>query len=87
MRGITLTAAFPVLRALFRGKGHREIDPPLNPSMEVTLFAEPLRINDHPASHRATGHVEDPDYHEFELEFTPKIKLELKRAPSGGGCG
>jgi rhodanese-related sulfurtransferase len=27
----------------------------------------------------------DPDH--FELEFEEKIKLELKRAPSGGGCG
>jgi len=29
----------------------------------------------------------DPDPHQFEAEFIPKIKLELKRAPSGGGCG
>jgi len=35
----------------------------------------------------AAYQVADPDYQEFELEFTPKIKLELKRAPSGGGCG
>jgi rhodanese-related sulfurtransferase len=29
----------------------------------------------------------DPDIHEHELEFTPKIILERKRAPAGGGCG
>jgi len=29
----------------------------------------------------------DPDPHEYELEYIPKIKLELKRAPSSGGCG
>jgi len=29
----------------------------------------------------------DPDAHHFELEYTPKIKLELKRGASGGGCG
>ncbi|MGB2897227.1 MAG: rhodanese-like domain-containing protein, partial [Anaerolineales bacterium] len=35
----------------------------------------------------AAYQIADPDYHEFELEFTPKIQLELKRAPTGGGCG
>ena len=29
----------------------------------------------------------DPDIHEYELEYIPMIKLELKRAPSSGGCG
>jgi rhodanese-related sulfurtransferase len=28
-----------------------------------------------------------PDPEEFELEYTPKIKLQMKRSPSGGGCG
>ncbi|MBN2502704.1 MAG: YeeE/YedE family protein [Anaerolineales bacterium] len=28
-----------------------------------------------------------PNAEHFELEFTPKIKLELKRGPAGGGCG
>lgn len=29
----------------------------------------------------------DPMPHEFELEYIPRIKLELKRGPTGGGCG
>lgn len=29
----------------------------------------------------------DPSPHEWELEYTPKIKLQLRRSPSGGGCG
>jgi rhodanese-related sulfurtransferase len=29
----------------------------------------------------------NPDPHEFELEYKPKVKLELKKGPSGGGCG
>jgi rhodanese-related sulfurtransferase len=29
----------------------------------------------------------DPMPNEFELEYEPKIKLELKRGPTGGGCG
>ncbi|NUM46084.1 MAG: YeeE/YedE family protein [Anaerolineales bacterium] len=28
-----------------------------------------------------------PDIHKYELEFTPKIKLQTKQGPSGGGCG
>lgn len=35
----------------------------------------------------AAYQIADPEFHEYELEFTPKIKMELKRAPSGGGCG
>jgi hypothetical protein len=29
----------------------------------------------------------DPNLHKFDLEYEPKIKLELKRDKSGGGCG
>lgn len=29
----------------------------------------------------------DPSPHEWTLEFTPKIKLQIKRDKSGGGCG
>lgn len=29
----------------------------------------------------------EPDPHAFDLEYTPKVKLEVKRGPSGGGCG
>lgn len=29
----------------------------------------------------------DPNPHEWELEYTPKIKLEVRRDKSGGGCG
>ena len=29
----------------------------------------------------------EPDAHDLELEYTPKVKLELKRAPTSGGCG
>ena len=28
-----------------------------------------------------------PAPHEWELEYTPKIELQLQRSPSGGGCG
>jgi rhodanese-related sulfurtransferase len=29
----------------------------------------------------------DPDPHENELEFMPKVKLDIKRGPASGGCG
>lgn len=29
----------------------------------------------------------EPDAHNLELEYTPKVQLELKRAPTSGGCG
>ena len=29
----------------------------------------------------------DPNPHEFELEYTPKIKLDIPRGPKSGGCG
>ena len=29
----------------------------------------------------------NPDPHAFELEYNPKVKLEIKKGPSGGGCG
>ncbi len=28
-----------------------------------------------------------PDPEAFELEYTPKVELKIKRGPSGGGCG
>jgi hypothetical protein len=48
--------------------------------------------NDYPAWHfdAATGSrhpAAEPNPHAFEIEFEPKVKLELKRAPSSGGCG
>jgi rhodanese-related sulfurtransferase len=29
----------------------------------------------------------DPHINEYDLEFIPKIKMELKRGPTSGGCG
>lgn len=29
----------------------------------------------------------DPHLHEYDLEYVPKLKMELKQGPSGGGCG
>ena len=29
----------------------------------------------------------EPDAHNLEMEFVRKVKLEMKRAPTSGGCG
>lgn len=31
--------------------------------------------------------VAEPDPHLYELEYEPKVQMELKRAPTSGGCG
>jgi hypothetical protein len=40
-----------------------------------------------PAALGARYEAAFPNPHAWELEFTPRIKLELKRDKSGGGCG
>ena len=40
-----------------------------------------------PAALGARYEAAFPNPHEWELEYTPKIKLQMKRDKSGGGCG
>jgi rhodanese-related sulfurtransferase len=40
-----------------------------------------------PAAFGARYEAASPDPHQWELEYTPKIRLEVKRDKSGGGCG
>jgi len=40
-----------------------------------------------PAALGARYEAAQPSPHEWNLEYTPKIQLERKRSPSGGGCG
>ena len=60
-----------------------------NPSDETP----DLHIDDddlHYQIEEALGHrhdLSDPDPEDFDIEFIPKVKLELKKGPSGGGCG
>lgn len=35
----------------------------------------------------AAYHCAEPDEEEFDLEYEERLKLELKRGPTGGGCG
>lgn len=58
-----------------------EITPtPTPPGEEQLAFQFPAALG-------ARFEASFPNLHEWELEFTPKIKLELKRDKSGGGCG
>lgn len=60
-------------------------DPQITPTPQPYV-AEQLRF-EFPAALGARYEASYPDPHHWELEYTPKIKLELKRSPSGGGCG
>ncbi|MCP4419769.1 MAG: YeeE/YedE family protein [Chloroflexi bacterium] len=40
-----------------------------------------------PVSLGARQFPAEPDPHQFEFIYTPKVVLELKRAPTSGGCG
>jgi hypothetical protein len=52
-----------------------------NPAGDDSLcYAFPAALGDRFAA-------SDPSPHAWELEFIPKIKLEIKRDKSGGGCG
>jgi hypothetical protein len=35
----------------------------------------------------AAYHCAEPDPHDYDLEYEERLKLELKRGPTGGGCG
>jgi rhodanese-related sulfurtransferase len=59
---------------------------------EASIMALQESPNDHlrfdfAAALGASYHSAAPDPDEYDLEYIPKIKLDLKRAPSSGGCG
>lgn len=63
------------------GAADPQITPtPLPPGYDRLIFNFPAALGDR-------YNAADPSPHEYELEYTPKIKLQLKRGPSGGGCG
>lgn len=63
--------------------GHEESDivQVAAPSGDDTLcFSFPAALGDRFAA-------SDPSPHEWEFEYTPKVKLQIQRDKSGGGCG
>jgi rhodanese-related sulfurtransferase len=59
-------------------EGIRELPGPMAADAPHFRFSAAYGQN-HPAAY--------PEAKHFELEFTPKVKLEMKRGPSSGGCG
>jgi hypothetical protein len=55
-------------------------------STAIPAAADQLRF-DFPAALGSRYGGASPNPHEWELEYTPKIKLQIKRDKSGGGCG
>jgi rhodanese-related sulfurtransferase len=57
----------------------------------VTPTPTPVRVDQlryvFPAALGSRYESASPSPHEWELEYTPKIKLQIKRDKSGGGCG
>jgi len=56
------------------------IQPLVSAPQDALRYAFPAALGDH-------YNAADVNPHAVELEYTPKIKLEGKRGPSGGGCG
>lgn len=60
---------------------------------ESAIQATPAATGDDTLRYRFPAALGDrydaaaPNPHAWEVEFTPKIKLELQRDKSGGGCG
>lgn len=61
-------------------------DPAILPTPTPALGLDYIRYQ-FPAALGDRYSASDPFAHHYEFEYTPKIKLELKRGPSGGGCG
>jgi hypothetical protein len=40
-----------------------------------------------PAALGSRYEAANPDANEWKFEYEPKVKLQRKRSPSGGGCG
>jgi rhodanese-related sulfurtransferase len=57
----------------------------------VTPTPTPVRVDQlryvFPAALGSRYESASPSPHEWELEYTPRIKLQIKRDKSGGGCG
>lgn len=53
----------------------------------ILYGAEDQLRYDFEAAFGAAYMAADPDPHRWEIEYEPRLKLELKRGPLGGGCG
>ncbi|KAA3646498.1 MAG: sulfurtransferase [Chloroflexi bacterium] len=56
-------------------------------SGQLSALSDDTLHYDFPAAVGARHPAADPEADHYNLIFVPKVELELKRAPSGGGCG
>ena len=56
-------------------------------SIEYAMLDGEIFLHDFDAALGENHPAADPDPHHYEIIFEPKVKLELKKGPSGGGCG
>jgi 3-mercaptopyruvate sulfurtransferase SseA len=54
--------------------------------MAARTAAEDLQYQ-FPAAYGARYNAASPDPHHYELEYEPKVELQIKRGPLGSGCG
>ncbi|MBN1535729.1 MAG: YeeE/YedE family protein [Anaerolineales bacterium] len=65
---------------LFASEDSNIAPTPIPPGDDRLKYTFPAALGDRfPAA--------DPSLHDYEFEYTPKIQLQTKRGPSGGGCG
>lgn len=63
------------------GQGEADIVPtPVPGAVDRLDYSFPAALGDR-------YEAADPNPHEWEIEYTPRIELERRRGPSGGGCG
>ena len=66
--------------SIFGGEDPQVTPTPVPPGSDKLAYAFPAALGDrYEAAH--------PSPHEYDLEYTPKIKLETRRDKSAGGCG
>jgi rhodanese-related sulfurtransferase len=65
---------------IFAAKEPNITPTPTPPANEKLAYIFPAALGDH-------YEAADPSAHEWKLEYTPKIKLQIQRDKSGGGCG
>lgn len=65
---------------LFANDEFLAANPPIDHADDQLGFAFPVALG-------ARQFPAEPDPHQYEFVYTPKVILELKRAPTSGGCG
>ena len=66
--------------ALFGNDEFLAANPPVSHEDDQLAYAFPVALG-------ARQFPAEPDPHQYEFVYTPKVVLELKRAPTSGGCG